>query len=399
MFIISLLSLAASAAALPNANPSHGETAAPHKEKMQDSQAAAAYSVVEYHPAPGQFVNLMPAYEDGDTHADMCRHCEEQLADNLPVSLGAFGGYITFGFSKPVENKKGCDVLIKGNAFYSANDPRYGAATIGGSIEPGTVWAGVGDTPETAQWYELAGWEYYTGERHGATITYDRPEAESGTHDLPYSMCDRYISMSLNWTEADGTPRDSAAWMMKNSFRTQSYWPKWETADKLTFGGGLLPSNGVNYGGTGEDPQNPQYWVLYRYSKDAYGYADAAPDSLERYNTFDLDWAVDADGNPVHLTHANFIRVQTGVLQQCGWTGETSTEVCAIENLHLRPGYDDSPITITPRQRPTGISSAEASESPVMARYAVDGTRLSAPRKGINIVRRADGTVTKVLVK
>lgn len=398
-FIISLLSLTMSAAAQPHTGTSDGNTAALGGEKEQYGGTSAAYSVVEYHPAPGQFVNLMPAYEDGDTHADMCRRCEEQLADGLPVSLGAFGGYITFGFSQPVENKKGSDVLIRGNAFYAAGDPRYGAATIGGSIEPGTVWAGVGSTPETAEWYELAGWEYYTGERHGATIAYDRPEAESGEHKLPYSMCDRYISMSLAWSEADGTPRDSAAWMMKNSFRTQSYWPKWETADRLTFGGGLLPSNGVNYGGTGDDPQNPQYWVLYRYDKDAYGYADAAPDSLERYNTFDLDWAVDAGGSPVHLERADFIRVQTGVLQQCGWTGETSTEVCAIENLHLRPGYDDAPITITPRPRPTGIGSASVSDAPETARYAIDGTRLNAPRKGINIVRRADGTVQKVMVK
>ena len=117
------------------------------------------------------------------------------------------------------------------------------------------------------------------------------------------------------------------------------------------------------------------------------------------YTTFDLDWAVDSDGNPKHLDHADFIRIQSGVLQQCGWTGETSTEVSSITNLHLTEGYDDNPIIITPRQRPTGIAGTSANAARETMRMSIDGRRLLKPERGINIVRYSDGSVRKVVVK
>lgn len=361
---------------------------------------ASGLKVLEYRPAPGQFVNTLPEFADGDTYDDLLSRCEEQLQDGLPVHLGACGGYITVSLGAPVQNGRGSDLRILGNAFYSDSDPAYGAATIGGSVEPGTVWAGVGASPETAEWYELAGSEYYTTERHNLQITYYRPEAETGDHSLPFSTCDSYIRFTAKWTEPDGTERDSTGYMMKNAFHSQSYWPGWIDDSEMTFRGSRLPDNAVNYGGTGEDGDKAQYWVLYRYAKDSYGYADAAPNSDNVYTTFDLDWAVDRQGNPVHLDHADFIRIQTGVLQQCGWIGETSTEVCSVENLHLQPGYDDNPIVITPRQRPTAISGITGeSVARETSRYAADGTRLAGPQRGMNIVKYDDGTVRKVMVR
>lgn len=353
--------------------------------------------VLEYCPAPGQFINALPAHEEGMTEADMLKACEEQLIDGNPVCLGAFGGYITFGFNQPVENLKGSDLRILGNAFYANNDPVYGSATIGGSIEPGIVYAGVGASPETAEWYELAGAEFYTTERHNASITYYRPTAEQGKHELPYSTYDRYIRFCASWTEPDGTPRDTTGYLMKNAFHTQAYFPAWLTADEITFHGSRLPDNAINYGGDGSDPTNPQNWISYRYADDAYGYADAAPNSDPMYNTFDLDWAVDTEGNPVQLDHADFIRIQTGVLQQCGWIGELSTEVAAIENLHLQPGYDDNPVIITPRKRPTDVLSTTVGDRHITDRFAIDGRRLTKPEPGINILRFSDGTVRKVV--
>lgn len=364
-----------------------------------NDETETKYTVVEYHPAPGQFVNVLPTYEDGDTHETMCRRCEEQLQDGNPVTLGALGGYITFRFDTPIENLRGSDILIKGNAYYAANDPRYGSETIGGSIEPGTVWAGVGASPETAKWYELAGSEYFTTERHAATIAYTKPSAETGDHTAPYSTFDRYLGFTFSWTGTDGLPADTTGYFMKNTFHQQSYWPAWETGEELSFGTSRLPDNAVNYGGTGEDAENPQYWVTYRYAADSYGYADAAPNTDERGCSFDLDWAVDASGNSVHLEQADFIRIQTAVLQQCGWTGETSTEVSAIENLHLRSGYDADPIVITQRPHPTAILTPRAADNLATTYYSTDGTRLNAPCRGINIVLHGDGSVRKMVVK
>lgn len=364
-----------------------------------NAQSKQTIKVIEYCPAPGQFINNLPSIDAGMSQEERLKVCEEQLEDGNPVCLGAAGGYITLSLDQPIKNDKGSDLRILGNAFYSQNDPVYGDATIGGNVEPGIVYAGVGASPETAQWYELAGSEYYTTQRHNFKITYHKPTAETGDHSLPCSIFDKYIRFAASWTEPDGTPCDSTGYLMKNSFHMQSYWPQWEDKEEITFHGSRLPDNAINYGGDGSDADNPQYWITYRYASDSYGYADAAPNSDDTYTTFDLDWAVDKNGNPVNLDHADFIRIQTGVLQQCGWTGETSTEIAGLVNLHLLPGYDDNPIIITPRQRPSSVNGIDGNAPRETMRLSIDGRRLTSPERGINIIRYSDGSVRKVIVK
>lgn len=364
-----------------------------------NAQSKQTIKVIEYCPAPGQFINNLPSIDAGMSQEERLKVCEEQLEDGNPVCLGAAGGYITLSLDQPIKNGKGSDLRILGNAFYSQNDPVYGDATIGGNVEPGIVYAGVGASSETAQWYELAGSEYYTTQRHNFKITYHKPTAETGDHSLPCSIFDKYIRFAASWTEPDGTPCDSTGYLMKNSFHMQSYWPQWEDKEEMTFHGSRLPDNAINYGGDGTDADNPQYWITYRYASDSYGYADAAPNSDDTYTTFDLDWAVDKNGNPVNLDHADFIRIQTGVLQQCGWTGETSTEIAGLVNLHLLPGYDDNPIIITPRQRPSSVNGIDGNAPRETMRLSIDGRRLTRPERGINIIRYSDGSVRKVIVK
>lgn len=363
------------------------------------AQAKQTVKVLEYCPAPGQFTNNLPEIDNTMSAEERLKACEEQLEDGNLVCLGAAGGYITVALDQPIKNGKGSDIRILGNAFYSVSDPKYGDATIGGSVEPGIVYVGVGSTPETAEWYELAGSEYYTTEMHRFEITYYKPTVETGESTTPYITIDNYIRWTASWTNPDGSKQTAEGWQPKNQFHNQSYWPAWEENDQITFRGARLPDNAINYGGDGSDPDNPQYWVSYRYAADSYGYVDAAPNSDDVYTTFDLDWAVDSDGNPKHLDHADFIRIQSGVLQQCGWTGETSTEVSSITNLHLTEGYDDNPIIITPRQRPTGIAGTSANAARETMRMSIDGRRLLKPERGINIVRYSDGSVRKVVVK
>ncbi len=307
--------------------------------------------VLEYHPAPGQFVNTLPSADENTTQEEVNQRCEKQLNSDALVHLGTFGGYITVKFDHAIENKPGSDFLVLGNGFYSNADPIYGAATIGGSIEPGIVYVGVGKNLEEAKWYELAGSEYYTSEIHDFEITYHKPTAERGDHTQFPSSYDNYIKWECSWTDKNGERRDSTGYHCKNVYHRQSYWPLWEGKDELTFKGGKVPNNAIETSGKGT------YWVLYRYAKDAYGYADACPATDSLYSSFDINWAVDDEGNQVVLDHIDFIRVKTGIFQYCGWLGETSTEISSIADLHLIDGYDDKPFLITPRQRPmTGIT-------------------------------------------
>lgn len=334
--------------------------------------------VLEYHPAPGQFVNVLPDADASTTQEEVNRRCEGQLSGDGLVHLGTYGGYITMKFDHPVENKEGSDFLILGNGMYADNDPVYGKATIGGSIEPGIVYVGVGKDLASAQWYELAGSEYYTTEAHDFEITYHKPMAETGAHSQPYSQYDDYIRWECSWTDAKGERRDSTGYHMKNSYHSQSYWPLWEGKDQLTFKGGRLPNNVVEY------PNNAYRWIQYRYAKDAYGYADASLNK-DQYSTFDIDWAVDEQGNHVDLTEINYIKVVTGIFQYCGWLGETSTEVAGFVDLHLVPGYDDDPIIIPVKQRPTGVASVRADGKDDVRYYDLTGRRVVNPTRGIYI--------------
>lgn len=332
--------------------------------------------VLEYHPAPGQFVNTLPEAEEGDSHEDMCAKCAESLNDGELVHLGTYGGYITVKFDHAVKNKLGSDLRIKGNGFYSASDPKYGKETIGGSFEPGIVYVGVGNSVESAQWYELAGSEYYTGEIHDFSITYHKPSAESGDHSQNISSYDNYIYWESTWTE-NGKKKSDSGYHIKNTFHSQSYWPMWEEGETLTFTGGKLPDNAVDYSGKGTN------WVLYRYAKDSYGYVDASLNT-DDYSTFDISWAVDKEGKHVDLEEVNYIRVVSAMFQYCGWLGETSTEVSGFEDLHLEEGYDEHPIIINQRT-PSALKVVKKEEAGRGEVYNLMGVRVRKPSKGLYV--------------
>ena len=101
-------------------------------------------------PAPGQFINTMPLYEEGDDAAAMVRKCTEALADNNGgmVSLGGYGGYITFHFDHSVKNVEGeYDIYIKGNAMDNGSEPGIVM------VSKDTNGNGLPDD----EWYELSG--------------------------------------------------------------------------------------------------------------------------------------------------------------------------------------------------------------------------------------------------
>lgn len=282
-------------------------------------------SVYEYRPAPGQFVNLMPQYEDGDTEESMRKKAEECISgtNNVMITLGAYGGYVTFGFDHTVMNVPGeKDFLIQGNAFYS-DIPSYGNEQ-GGSSEPGIVMVAydtnMNGKPDD-EWYELAGSEYNAPATiHGYRIVYYRPDPDKEpSPDITGTITDQTY---IPWGDNQG----GSGHVAKNMYHSQSYYPMWMDDDELVFEGTLLPPNGKDESGFGA------YWVLYAYP---WGYADNQPNEEEGLTSFDIDWAVDGDGNPVHLPGVDFVRVYTGVNQYCGWLGETSTEISHARDLHL----------------------------------------------------------------
>ena len=311
-----------------------------HHVKIVVWKEQVAYSryitdVYEYRPAPGQFINELPKYVEGDTEETMLKKVLECISDknDVLISLGSYGGYVTFGFDHTVVNVPGeMDFKIIGNSFYALDNPNPNAPESGGSSEPGIVMVSVDKNDNGKpddEWYELAGSEYYKPETaHNYSVTYYRtPDDHVAT---PINKTPITDATYIQWIANDG----STGYVEKNSYHRQNYFPQWIKDDEMTFTGTRLASNGVDESGTGS------YYVLYTYD---WGYADNHPNEVEDKCCFNIDWAIDKDGNPVHLDGVDFIRVFTGVNQTCGWLGETSTEICRAEDLHIDNSYLPNP--------------------------------------------------------
>ena len=175
------------------------------------------------------------------------------------------------------------------------------------------------------EWFELAGSEYHNPlTRHGYSVTYHRPDPDRDVVEDESGMLDDIYYIS--WRDSDG----KNGYIAKNRFHSQDYYPKWIDADSYILSGSCLPPNAVDTSGDGS------YYILYCYP---WGYVDNHPNDSESLNSFDISWAVDFSGLPVYLPGVDFIRVYTGVNQYCGWIGETSTEICRAQDLHIGITY------------------------------------------------------------
>ncbi len=291
------------------------DTEEEEEQPSPDAPSAYANKVLAYRPAPGQFMNTSTtAYEKGFSAEDVRRKAEEKLKDPYLclLSLGGFGGSIVVGFDHTVPNISGAyDFKIYGNASYDSFGTLTGA--LGGSSEPGIVLVSKdvnGNGLADDEWYELKGSEYDS--KHTIkdyAITYHRPAS-------PLS--------SVKWTDNQG----NTGYVYRNETHTKNdYYPAWIEEDEMTFYGSRLKDNAVNE----PRPGMPEHWVGYCY---AYGYADNHPND-EKGALFKIDWAVDKEGRSVKLDGIDFVKIYTAVNQYCGWMGEISTEVQAVEDLHF----------------------------------------------------------------
>lgn len=282
--------------------------------------------VLEYRPAPGQFVNTMPQYKEGDTQATMNEKALNAIGNNTKgmITLGGYGGYVTVGFDHTIRNAKDAnDFLVLGNAFKNS------------SSEPGIIQVAYdvnqNGQPDEEEWFEIAGsahhapklepW-YERAKQAGNivetyldySITYKKPAKEPTTNEEK----ENYIF----WEDNKG----HKGYKVMNQFNPQPYYPQWIEEEQLVFTGTCLPQNGINQG-----TEQAPHFVLPSFT---YGYADNYPNDAAEA-AIDIDWAVDKNGNPANLPGVDFIKIYTGVNQENGWLGENSTEVCGVTDLNL----------------------------------------------------------------
>jgi hypothetical protein len=279
------------------------------KEKESDLHTSSPYlsKVYEFKQAPGQFTNDL-------VKTDIL----VGNAGNGLVSLGGFGGYIVFGFDHSVENIGGADLGIYGN-------PLIGKGRD--FSEPGIVCVMKDENknglPDDT-WYELAGSEYNASTTvKNYTITYYRPSAPSS---------------DIFWKDNQG----KEGFILRNQFHGQDYFPSWATGSTILFTGTLVK----NTFSAGDIMTN---------SPLSFGYADNGSNEYSKlqeqygrgFNTFDIDWAVDAAGKKIALTSIDFIKVYTAqnhngnpldpdiTNERSRFIGEISTEFSGAIDLKL----------------------------------------------------------------
>ncbi len=269
--------------------------------------------VFDFLPGPGQFVNT--SWAKASSASNIVGN------SSSGISLGGFGGYIIAGFEQPIvnraENPYGVDFSVKGNAF-------------GGWGEPAAVQVmkdenGNGLPDDT--WYELAGSEYYFNTTiKNLTMTYYNPKYD-GRYTIPYST-----DKALNGA------------MRTNGFHNQSYYP-----DPFDFN---ISKDSVSYTGTLTkfllDKSKANYVEAKRIP--LFGYADNKPNGSNSTipnnpytesvgNGFDLEWAVDANGNHVSIDTVHFVKLYSTVQEDGGWLGEVSPEIFEIGITTPDPDY------------------------------------------------------------
>lgn len=255
-----------------------------------DDSAKITFEVVEFMPAPGQFIN--EGYT-ATTMAEACAYAQSQLENGGLLSLGGFGGYVVVKLSAPIENSGGYDFGIYGNPFAT-------------SSEPGVVWVSCdanGNGSADDEWYELYGSE--SGKettKQNYTITYSR------TAD----------AAQIAWRDSEG----GSGTIERNVSHKQDYYPAW-VEDEYTLTGTLLRDNAV---------WNESYkeWEVLPFE---WGYADnfsTIDRASDKANRFRIDDAHTFSGEKVNLAQIDFVKVQSAINKVNPAIGETSTEVCGF---------------------------------------------------------------------
>lgn len=258
------------------------------------------YQVVEYLPAPGQYINEVANGSAQITSAqEACEYAETRFLKNDYVSLGGWGGFIIVKFNESIPNSGGYDFAISSNSFDSSN-------------EPGIVWV-MSDTNKNGLpddvWYELKG-SYFgeEGYERNYWVTYHRPGAKENTP----------------WEDSNGETGE-INWL--GNYHSQDYYyPQWIKEDNITFYGSRLPSRAEQDEVTGIWQNKPFEW----------GYADNfGEDFIEQthQNRFKISDAITETNEEANLKSIDFVKVQTAINGTTKLLGENSTEVMGFFKL------------------------------------------------------------------
>ena len=265
---------------------------------------------------------------------------------NTAISLGNFGGYITYYYKDGIKDepthKYGIDFTVFGNS--------NGGASFS---EPGAVYV----SEDGKTWYALAGSEHYEDttawdyqvtyiNRGGLTADYRDNLGNSGTLGAAYAPllfpeAKIYPTAKENYSEDQNEVTVSGVRLYSPSTisKTGVGIERTATAQYPAFGYSDVHKNSSMVGSSGEGVTLLTAPVGNPYVKDYENFGDG----------FDLQWAVDETGMPVDVSGKEFhyVRIQTASFINGGIFGEKSTEVNGI--VKTEKGNADVGISSMPK--------------------------------------------------
>ncbi|WP_127583789.1 S-layer homology domain-containing protein [Paenibacillus koleovorans] len=287
--------------------------------------AYAPDKVTEVVPAPGQFINEHGQAVTGKLGEsgwgdgwDLSRIGATELfagkgGNSSPViSLGSFGGYITYRFDTPVKNsphnKYGVDFIIYGNSFSGNEEP------AGVQVAQDLNHDGKPD-----RWYTLAGSEHYEDSTDwNYTVTYTNPDPDFA----------EYYAKNVPWNDNIG----GSSHVRANFYHTQPYYP--DPANYIIDGKAQVNSSSLTASFTKIASRVPSFGYADTHSGYASdGYDKPGNPYKKQGDGFDISWAVDENGNPVHLDEVSFIRAYSATLMDAGALGEVSPEILGVARV------------------------------------------------------------------
>mgnify|MGYP003700589145 CR=1 FL=1 len=293
--------------------------------------------VIDYAPAPGQFVNNSTFNDPQDALGPPMGGGTLAPDNSRVLSLGGFGGSVTLGFDQPVENDPanpmGLDFIVFSNASWAGGNPnvRWAEAAII-EIAVDANENGVADDP----WYLIPGSHLGSPPAAPAMQEWDN---DAGTATPPQNVA---------WyPQGAPSPMTTTGRTLPELFNQitlpnplgpgasmEGVWGYADLSPTIRLGDRSGAIGGANDNSIDDPEDDPAIEPGTFYTVPDDPFTVGIDPGSGGGDAFDIAWAIDpVTGAPANLLQFDFIRITNGASAVAGVFGELSPEIDAVADV------------------------------------------------------------------